>query len=217
MELSQREKRIQQTLTNSKDMIQNLLTPRWPTSWESFIGFCIWWCPISTILASLFNVAVRISWKKFCWKVSKAAEMPSRASYLMYYNVLKVDLSKLFRTFVWVFKTETTNCRVSFIVLYVVFPNNFRILILPDTNTVILLEPYCGTVTEPGYLWLQVRFKYTLVPSVKPIIRGLVQDHSSGVDFLFLEIRESLDYSAMSCSSSFVNYFCSSFFKKQTV
>ena len=50
----------------------------------------------------------------------------------------------------WVLTTSTTNSRVSFIDLYLVFPTNFRILFLPHTNTVILLEPYCGTITEPG-------------------------------------------------------------------
>ena len=37
-------------------------------------------------------------------------------------------------------KDKTTNCRVSFIDLYLVFPTNFRILFLPQTNTIILLE-----------------------------------------------------------------------------
>ena len=35
--------------------------------WESFIGLYIWCYPISTILACLFSVGVRISWKKLCW------------------------------------------------------------------------------------------------------------------------------------------------------
>ena len=52
--------------------------------------------------------------------------------------------------FVWALRTTTTNCRVSFIYFYSVFPTNFRIVFLPHTNTVILLEPYCGTMTEPG-------------------------------------------------------------------
>ena len=34
--------------------------------WESFIGFYIRCYPISTILACLFSVGVRISWKKLC-------------------------------------------------------------------------------------------------------------------------------------------------------
>ena len=35
--------------------------------WESFIGFHTCCYPISTILACLFSVRVRISWKKLCW------------------------------------------------------------------------------------------------------------------------------------------------------
>ena len=34
--------------------------------WQSFIGFYICCHPISTILACLFSVGVRISWKKLC-------------------------------------------------------------------------------------------------------------------------------------------------------
>ena len=34
--------------------------------------------------------------------------------------------------------------------LYLVFPRNFRMIFLPHTNTVILLEPNSGTITEPG-------------------------------------------------------------------
>ena len=34
--------------------------------WESFIGFYICCYPISTIVACLFSVGVRISWKKLC-------------------------------------------------------------------------------------------------------------------------------------------------------
>ena len=52
----------------------------------------------------------------------------------------------------WALRTKTTNSRVSFIDLYMylVFPKNFKIVFLPHTNTVILLGPYCGTITEPG-------------------------------------------------------------------
>ena len=46
--------------------------------------------------------------------------------------------------------TTITNCRISFIDLYLVFPTNFRIVFLPHINTLILLEPYRGTITEPG-------------------------------------------------------------------
>ena len=53
-------------------------------------------------------------------------------------------------THVGVLQTTTINGRVSFIDLYLVFPRNFRIVFLPHTNNVILLERYCGTITEPG-------------------------------------------------------------------
>ena len=131
------------------------------SSWESFIGFYIWCYPISTILACLFTVEVRISGKKLCWKgPSRVAEMSSRASYLVYYIVWRVNLSKLSRKLVWAFRTTTTNCRVSFIDLYEVFPTNFRIVFLPNTNTVILLEPYCGNITQHG-LPVDERTKWT--------------------------------------------------------
>ena len=56
----------------------------------------------------------------------------------------------LSRNFVGALRITTTNYRVSFIDLYLVFPRNFRIVFLPHTNTVISLGPYCGTPTEPG-------------------------------------------------------------------
>ena len=52
---------------------------------------------------------------------------------------VRVNLTKL---------TTTTNCRVSFIDLYLVFLENLRIEFFPHTNTVILLEPYRSTITE---------------------------------------------------------------------
>ena len=61
--------------------------------------------------------------------------------------VYRVNLNKLSRNFVGALRATTTNCRVSFIDLYLVFPRNFRIVFLPHTNTVILL----------GYLWLERR------------------------------------------------------------
>ena len=63
--------------------------------------------------------------------------------------VSRVNFNKLSRNFVGALRT-TTNCRVSFIDFYLVFSRNFRIAFLPRTNIVILLEPYCGTITEPG-------------------------------------------------------------------
>ena len=36
------------------------------------------------------------------------------------------------------------------LLLYIEWIWNFRMAFLPHTNTVTLLEPYCGTITEPG-------------------------------------------------------------------
>ena len=55
--------------------------------------------------------------------------------------VHRVDLNKLSRNVLGALRTTTTNCRVSFIDLYLVFPRNFRMVFLPRTNTAI---------TEPG-------------------------------------------------------------------
>ena len=62
---------------------------------------------------------------------------------LLYIEWIWTNYCKLSRNFVGAIRTTTTNCRVSFIDLYLVFPTNFRIVFLPHTNTVILLEPYC--------------------------------------------------------------------------
>ena len=75
--------------------------------------------------------------------------MSSRASYLVYYIVRRVNFSKLSRTvrkFVRALRTTTTNCRVSFINVYLVFPKNFRVVFLSHASTVILLEPYCDKI-----------------------------------------------------------------------
>ena len=55
--------------------------------------------------------------------------------------VHRVDLNKLSRNVLGALRTTTTNCRVSFIDLYLVFPINFRMVFLTHTNTAI---------TEPG-------------------------------------------------------------------
>ena len=118
--------------------------------WESFTGFCIGCYPISTILACLFSVGVRISWKKLCWKGAWRRKWHLVSPTLYIIIVYRVNLNKLSRNFVGALRTTTTNCRVSFIDLYLVFPRNFRIVFLPHTNTVILLEPHFCTITEPG-------------------------------------------------------------------
>ena len=120
------------------------------STWESFIGFSCCCYPITTILACLFSVAIRISWKTLCWMRAWRRRWHLVSPTLYIIIVYSVNLNKLSRNFVGALRTTTTNCRVSFIDLYLVFPRNFRIVFLPHTNTVILLEPYCGTITEPG-------------------------------------------------------------------
>ena len=121
--------------------------------WESFIGFYICCYAISTILVCLFSVGVRISWKKLCWM--RACRRKWHLVFpicilLLYIEWIWTNYCKLSRNFVRAIRTTTINCRVSFIDLYLVFPRNFRMIFLPHINTVILLEPYCGTITEPG-------------------------------------------------------------------
>ena len=95
-------------------------------------------------------------------KGAMAAETSSRASYLVYYIVWREKLSKLSWSFVWALRTTTTNCRVSFIDFYLVFPTNVRIVFSHPTNNVILLERYCGTIMalpqSLGYLWFYCSF-----------------------------------------------------------
>ena len=116
--------------------------------WESFIGFYICCYPITTILARLFSVGVRISWKKLCWMRACRRKWHLVSPTLYIIIVYRVNLNKLSRNFVGALRTTTTNCRVSFIDLYLVFRRNFRIVFLPHSNTVILLEPYCGTTFQ---------------------------------------------------------------------
>ena len=123
--------------------------------WKSFIGFYICCYPITTILTCLFSVRVRISWKKLCWMRVWRRRWHLVSPTLYIIIVYRVNLNKLSRNFAGAIRATTTNCRVSFIDLYLVFPTNFRIVFLPHTNTVILLEPYCGTITEPGLPVLQ--------------------------------------------------------------
>ena len=119
------------------------------STWESFIGFYIYCYPITSILACLFSVGVRISCKKLCW-MRAWRQRWHLVSPTLYIIVYEVNLNELSRNFVGALRTTTTNCRVSFIDLYLVFPRNFRIVFLHHTNTEILLERYCGTITEPG-------------------------------------------------------------------
>ena len=106
--------------------------------------FYIWCYLISTILACLFTVGVRISWKKLCRKGNMEGEFEQ--------IITKIRLS---------IKTTTANCRVSFIDLYLVFPTNFRIVFLFLTNTAILLE---------RWLWYYHKAWVTTVTCVQTIV-----------------------------------------------
>ena len=83
----------------------------------------------------------------FVGKVVLKGSMAAKTPTLYITIVYRVNLNKLSRNFAWALRTTTTNCRVSFTDFYSVFSRNFRIEFLPHTNTVILLEPYCGTIT----------------------------------------------------------------------
>ena len=61
--------------------------PKSAVFWESFIGFYISCYPITTILACLFSVGVRIPWKVVL-NESMAAKMASLVSYLVCYNCI---------------------------------------------------------------------------------------------------------------------------------
>ena len=58
-----------------------------------------------------------------------AAEMPSR------------EFEQVIMKHRLIIKDNKTNCRVSFIDFYSVFPTNFRAVFLPHTNTVIFMKP----------------------------------------------------------------------------
>ena len=118
--------------------------------WESFIGFYVCCYPITTILTRLFFIGIQISWKKLSWMRAWRRRWHLMSPTLYIIIVYRVNLNKLSRNFVGAIRTTITNYRVSFIDLYLVFPTNFRIVFLPHTHTVNLLEPYCGTIAEPG-------------------------------------------------------------------
>ena len=63
--------------------------------WESFIGFYISCYPISTILACLFSVGVRISWKKLCWMRACRRKWHLVFPTLYIIIVYRVNLNKL--------------------------------------------------------------------------------------------------------------------------
>ena len=72
--------------------------------WESFIGFYICCYPIITILACLFSVVVRISWKKLQLNEGMAAKMASRVSYLVYYYCIYSEFEQIITKLRWSIK-----------------------------------------------------------------------------------------------------------------
>ena len=111
---------------------------------ESFIGFI----SAAILFILCWHVYLPLEFEKVVLKGSMAAKMASRVSYLVYYYFIQSEFKQIITKFRWSIKNNN-NCRVSFIDLYLVFSRNFRIAFLPHTNIVILLEPYCGTITEP--------------------------------------------------------------------
>ena len=61
---------------------------------------------------------------------SMEAKVASRLSYLVYYNCIWSEFEHIITKLRWsrLISTTTTNCRVSFIDFYLVFPPNFRIV-----------------------------------------------------------------------------------------
>ena len=72
--------------------------------WESFVGFYICCYPIITILACLFSVAVRISWKKLQLNEGMAGKMTSRVSYLVYYYCIYSEFEQIITKLRWSIK-----------------------------------------------------------------------------------------------------------------
>ena len=100
----------------------------------SFIGFYIFCYPITSILACLFSVGVRISWKKLCWMRAWRRRWHLVSPTLYIIIVYGVNLNKLSRNFVGALRTTTTSCRVSFIDLYLVFPRILGSYFYPPKN-----------------------------------------------------------------------------------
>ena len=75
--------------------------------WESFIGFYISCYPITTILACLFSVAVRISWKKLCWMRAWRRRWHLLSPTLCIIIAYRVNLNKLSGNFVGAIRTTT--------------------------------------------------------------------------------------------------------------
>ena len=149
MKLSQIEKRIPQTLTNSKDIIQtDREYARRSSRARSTRG------QENEAWALYKKIPSRESWGDLsrdryiiCPKPPSPAGKILDRRQLFFLAVIVLPSQSQFPR---ALRTTTTNNRVSFIDLYSVFFRNFRIVVFPYTNAVILLEPYCGTTPEPG-------------------------------------------------------------------
>ena len=92
----------------------------------------------------------------FCWSLnfvekvvlneSMAAKMASRFSYLVYYYCILSEFEQIITKLRWNIKDNNNQLQSKFHWSLL----SIWILCLPHTNTVMLLEQYCGTVTEPG-------------------------------------------------------------------
>ena len=171
MKLSQIEKRIPQTLTNSKDVIQNRReyarrcsrarstrgqeNEAWALYKKKKMHPGCSWVDLSrdryialpklaTHAGNTFGWGLLFTWdkrdspvKKLCWMRAWRRRWHLVSPTLYIIIVYRVNLNKLSQNFVEATRTKTTNCRVSFITLDLIFSTNFRIVFLPHTNTVI--------------------------------------------------------------------------------
>ena len=86
--------------------------------------------------------------------------------------------------------------RVSFVDFYFAFPTNFRVVFLPHTNTVILLEKYyCGTWLSSFYI---KSFNIIIVP-------GWPNNNN-----MEIKIRKSLEIATKFVTKSLCTFFCAS-------
>ena len=116
--------------------------------WESFISFYIYCYPISTILSWHVYFPLEFEFRgKSCVEREHGSENGISCLLLC---ILLLYIEWIGTNYHETLRTATTNRRISFIDFYLVFPRNFRIVFLPHTNSVILMQPYCGTITEPG-------------------------------------------------------------------
>ena len=71
------------------------------------------------------TVGVRISWKTLCWMRAWRRRWHLVSPTLYIIIVYRGNLNKLSRNFVGALRTTTTNCRISFFDIYLVFPTIF--------------------------------------------------------------------------------------------